>query len=132
MRPTHARSSRVRLFATCCGMRAVVASGPARADSISLSAGATYSVDFAPSQTVSAARPPDSTDPNIFPSTSGVHGSTVFGHDYSSQPTGLYQFDSRSSGERDYSISGSANYTDTFTVSAGGHTPFTSISTPEN
>jgi PEP-CTERM motif len=123
MRSNHARSSRVRLLATCCSLGAAVASGAARADSVSLSAGAAYTVDPAwggVQQTVSASRPPDSTDPNIFPSATGVKGSTVFGHDYSSQPTGLYQFGTRSSGESSYSISGSANYTDTFAAGAGG------------
>ena len=114
------RSSRVRLFLTCFGLGAAVSSGAARADAISLSAGATYNVDYGPSQTASAARPPDSTDPNIFPSANGFQGSTVFGHDYSSGPTGIYQFGSRSSGESAYTITGFANYTDAFTVGASG------------
>jgi hypothetical protein len=49
-----------------------------------------------------------------------LQGSTVFGHDYSSQPTGFYQFGSRSSAQSDYSITGSANYTDSFAVGAHG------------
>ena len=92
----------------------------ARADTISLSASSTYSVDHLPSQTLSAARPPDLVDPDISPSATGFRGSKVFGHDYSSQPTGVYQFGSRSSGESTYSITGSANYTNTFTVGARG------------
>jgi PEP-CTERM motif len=112
--------SRVWLFATCCGLGMALASGAALADAISLSAQSTYSVDGNSSQTVSAARPSDPTDPNIFPSATGLQGSMIFGHDYSTQPTGLYQFGSRSSGQSNYSITGSANYTNTFTVGAGG------------
>ncbi|HEY2616261.1 MAG TPA: hypothetical protein VGI78_02880 [Acetobacteraceae bacterium] len=114
------RSSRIWLFATWCGLGMALASGAARADAIALSAGSTYSVDGGPLQTVSATRPPDLTDPNILPSAAGLQGSSVFGHDYSSQPTGLYQFGSRSSGQSIYSITGSASYTNAFTVGAGG------------
>jgi hypothetical protein len=135
------RLSRVWLFATCCGLGMALASAAARADAISLSAESTYSLeDFGfPPQTVSAARPSDLTDPNIFVSATGLQGSTVFGHDYSSQPTGIYQFGSRSSGQSINSITGSANYTDAFTVGAGGAYAFSfdldagelSVSLPE-
>jgi hypothetical protein len=114
------QASKVWLLAIGCGAGAATGSGGAYADAISLSATSTYSVDSGPSQTVSAASPPDSTDPDIFPSASGSQGSTAFGHDYSSQPTGSYQFGSRSSGVSTYSISGSANYTDVFTVGGSG------------
>jgi PEP-CTERM motif len=114
------QASKVWLFAIGCGAGAAAGSGGACADAISLSATSTYSVDGGSLQTDSAASPPDSTDPNISPSASGVNGSTVFGHDYSTQPTGSYQFGSRSSGVSTYSITGSANYTDTFTVGASG------------
>jgi PEP-CTERM motif len=114
------QASKVWLFAIGCGAGAAAGSGGACADAISLSATSTYSVDGGSSQMDSAASPPDLTDPNISPSASGVDGSTVFGHDYSTQPTGSYQFGSRSSGMSTYSITGSANYTDTFTVGASG------------
>jgi hypothetical protein len=114
------QASKVWLLAIGCGAGAAAGAGGARADSVSLSATATYSVDGVASPPVSAASPPDLTDPNIEPFATGSLGSSVFGHDYSTQPTGLYQFGSRSSGESTYSITGSANYTDTFTVGASG------------
>ena len=112
--------SKVWLVAIGCGAGAAAGSDGAWADSVSLSATSTYSVDGSAPATTSASAPPDATDPDISPSASDPNGSSVFGHDYSYSPTGSYAFGSRSSGISTYSITGSANYTDTFTVGASG------------
>jgi hypothetical protein len=113
------QASKVWLVAIGCGAGAAAGSEGAWADSVSLSATSTYSVDGSTPPTItSAASPPDATDPDISPSASGSNGSSVFGHVYSYNPTGSYAFGSRSSGQSTYSITGAANYTDTFTVGA--------------
>jgi len=112
------QASKVWLVAIGCGAGAAASSEGAWADGVSLSATSTYSVDGSTPATTSAASPPDATDPDISPFVTGLQGSTAFGHVYSYNPTGSYQFGSRSSGQSTYSITGAANYTDTFTVGA--------------
>ena len=113
----YASASRSFLLLSCSATLAWGLAPPAWADVIGLSASATYSLDGGGPTSISQSTP-TTAFPNIFPSAnSGTTTSSVFGHDYSSQPNGQYAFGTRSSGNGAYSINGTSIYMQSFTQS---------------
>jgi len=114
---TRVRRPRVLLVAACsCGALATMGGLPAHAQT-SVSASSTYSLDGGAPTTVSQSTP-TFPSPNILPSASDSGGDSIFGHVYG-DPTGGSFFGTRSSGQGNYSITGTLDYQTVFANTTG-------------
>jgi hypothetical protein len=121
MIPPSIRYSRLLLLAGCSGI-AVVAMGAVSAMAqTSISAGSSWTLGTGLLTTTgnSFQATPAFPAPNIFPSASDINNNSIFGHVYG-DPTGGSFFGSRSSGEGNFTITGTLDYQTTFVNATGG------------
>ena len=108
--------TRVLLLAGCSGLAVLAAAGaPARAQT-SISASSVWTAGGIPG--LESQSTPAFPAPNILPSASDLSGDSIFGHVYG-DPTGGNFFGSRSSGQGNFTITGTLDYRTTFANTTG-------------